>query len=121
MVGRPRVRPPRRKRQPGIADEATAGVVQIPHSPGWELIHAPSAPDFLRTHLQDCLLPPSTGYRLNFLLGRGGDGVEYVDGQSKGSTFVFQRYEDNEGGLAPLVRPRLVGEIEQERTGSVFR
>jgi hypothetical protein len=89
--------------------------------PRRESMHATSAPDGLRRHLQECLRPPSAGYRLNFLLGRGGDGVEYVDGRMRGSRFVFHRYEDKEGRLAHLVRPRLVGEIDQERTGSVIR
>ena len=47
--------------------------------------------------------------------------MEYVDGRMKGSRFTIHRYEDSEGRLAPFVRPRLVGEIEQERAGSVLR
>jgi hypothetical protein len=89
--------------------------------PRRESIRTPSAPDLMLTHLRECLRPPSTGYRLKFVLGGESDGAEYVDGRMKGSRFVIHRYEDSEGKFAPFVRPRLVGDIEQAASGSVLR
>ena len=89
--------------------------------PRRESIRAPIAPDLLFTHLQECLRPPSSGYRWNYVLGGGSDGAEYVDGRMRGFRFVIHRYADSEGKLAPLVRPRLVGDIEPDTSGSVLR